>query len=175
MAVGLAKSCTPRKQGAGTRSSKTCVQARPASSRISGSPMRGLRRIRCGPVISGRISALYFCRTSSPQTHKLPFGVMRRPNASWPSARLRKTCLRIRWTITLVTAVTMAVINFFTIWIISFAVEWKFNTLQDRISHTSRLERKLMQMLSQDVSRECNFERKWQRTHGMCISAVHFL
>jgi len=56
--------------------------------------MRGLRRIK----------------TSGPQTHKLPFGVM--------------------WSITLVTAVTMAVINFFTIWIISFAVEWKFSTLQ---------------------------------------------
>ena len=38
--------------------------------------------------------------------------------------------LIMRWTITLITAVTMAVINFFTIWIISFAVEWKFNTLQ---------------------------------------------
>ena len=40
--------------------------------------------------------------------------------------------LTMRWTITLITAVTMAVINFFTIWIISFAVEWKFNTLQAR-------------------------------------------
>jgi len=60
----------------------------------SGSPIRGLRRIK----------------TSGPQTHKLPFGVM--------------------WTITLITAVTMAVINFFTIWIISFAVTWKFHTLQ---------------------------------------------
>lgn len=35
-----------------------------------------------------------------------------------------------RWGVTLVTAVTMAVINFFTIWIISFAVSWKFSTLQ---------------------------------------------
>ncbi|CAE6929929.1 clcC [Symbiodinium natans] len=80
VAVGLAKSCTPRKTGAG-------------------SPMRGLRRIK----------------TSGPQTHKLPFGVM--------------------WTITLITAVTMAVINFFTIWIISFAVEWKFNTLQAMVDN----------------------------------------
>lgn len=61
--------------------------------------MRGLRRIK----------------TSGPNTHKLPFGVM--------------------WTITLITAVTMAVINFFTIWIISFAVEWKFNTLQAMVDN----------------------------------------
>eukprot|EP00439_Symbiodinium_sp_Y106_P012047 s5424_g1.t2 len=80
VAVGLAKSCTPRKHGSGT-------------------PMRGLRRIK----------------TSGPNTHKLPFGVM--------------------WTITLITAVTMAVINFFTIWIISFAVEWKFNTLQAMVDN----------------------------------------
>lgn len=75
VALGLAKSITPRKPGSGT-------------------PMRGLRRIK----------------TSGPQTHKLPFVVM--------------------WGVTLVTAVTMAVINFFTIWIISFAVSWKFSTLQ---------------------------------------------
>eukprot|EP00440_Ansanella_granifera_P066370 gb/GFBE01071986.1/.p1 GENE.gb/GFBE01071986.1/~~gb/GFBE01071986.1/.p1 ORF type:complete len:768 (+),score=135.51 gb/GFBE01071986.1/:1-2304(+) len=49
-------------------------------------------------------------KTSGPMTHKLPWYVM--------------------WGITLLTAVLMAVINFCTIWIISFAVEWKFSTLQ---------------------------------------------
>ncbi|CAE8610419.1 unnamed protein product, partial [Polarella glacialis] len=63
----------------------------------TGTPMRGLRRIK----------------TSGPQTHNLPFGVM--------------------WGITLITAVSMALINFCTIYIIGFAVEWKFQTLQSML------------------------------------------
>jgi len=49
-------------------------------------------------------------RGAAPQTHRLP--------------------QRVMWGIVLLTASSMAVINFCTIWIISFVVEWKFSTMQ---------------------------------------------
>lgn len=49
-------------------------------------------------------------RMLGPQTHRLPYGIM--------------------WGITLFTATSMAIINFCTIWVISYVVEWKFNTMQ---------------------------------------------
>merc|ERR1719210_2782339 len=52
-------------------------------------------------------------RTYGPQTHRLPFKVM--------------------WLITMLTAVSMALINFCTIWVISFLVEGKFHTMQETI------------------------------------------
>lgn len=49
-------------------------------------------------------------RTLGPQVHKLPFKVM--------------------WVSTMLTAVTMAFINFCTIWVLSFVVEGKFKIMQ---------------------------------------------
>jgi len=48
--------------------------------------------------------------TSGPGAHRLPFYVI--------------------WGITLLTAVSMALINFCQIWVISFIVQWKFNSMQ---------------------------------------------
>jgi len=62
---------------------------------------------------SGRAKIKKAVRTTGPQTHHLPSGIM--------------------WTITILTALSMAVINFFTVWVISFIVQWKFRTMQVRI------------------------------------------
>mmetsp|Transcript_50894 Transcript_50894/g.142423 ORF Transcript_50894/g.142423 Transcript_50894/m.142423 type:complete len:752 (+) Transcript_50894:112-2367(+) len=65
------------------------------------------------PLGSSPSRGFSMIRTLGPQTHGLPGHVI--------------------WGITMLTAVIMALINFCTIWVISFIVEWKFRTVQDVI------------------------------------------